>query len=53
MTENVCESCQTAARRAAGEEVSRDEWNRWVMWGCTCDEDTAAEAQRWMEMVSR
>jgi hypothetical protein len=51
MTTETTTTCQTDAKAAAGEEVTEQEWTRWAMWGCTCNDN--GEAMEWMNRVTR
>jgi hypothetical protein len=50
----TCLSCQYEA-----ELISTGQWrdeqarNHWMLWGCTCDESKAKQAEAYMEVVTR
>ena len=57
-TATKCHSCQVEARLFSTDEVTRSavtrqERNHWSLWGCTCSEESAAEAQAHMDRVTR
>lgn len=53
MTNTECITCQISRKMERGEEVTQQERNHWMLWGCTCEPDAAAEAQAFMERVTR
>ena len=49
----VCLSCQYAAEwHATGVFRDADARTHWMMWGCTCDEAVAQEAQHYMAVLT-
>jgi hypothetical protein len=52
-TSDKCFTCQIDDLRNAGVELSNKERNHWSMWGCTCSDEDAADAQEFMAMVTR
>lgn len=53
MTNSECTSCQTDRKRENGEEVTQQELQNWMLWGCTCSEEDSRDAQEWMERVTQ
>lgn len=49
----TCKSCEVQAKREAGEPVTQQELNHWMLWGCTCSEAAAEEAQAHMDRMTR
>ena len=49
----LCLSCQYEAKRAAGVDLTNQERNHWMMWGCTCTPESSAEALWFMDTVTR
>lgn len=57
-THTTCQSCEIEARMFSTDEDTRQtvtnrERNHWSLWGCTCTPEAAAEAQEWMDLVTR
>ena len=48
---NTCLTCELDAKREAGLELTNQERNHWMLWGCTCN--NSDEAVEWMESVTR
>ena len=49
----VCLSCQYEAEWVAtGHWQNVQAQNHWMMWGCTCDEAVAQEAQHYMAVLT-
>lgn len=44
MTTTTCTTCQIEAKRNVGQELTNQERNHWMLWGCTCTDSTEAEA---------
>jgi hypothetical protein len=53
MESQKCRSCELDEKRERGEELTQQERNHWMMWGCTCDPQDSAEAQTYIDRVSR
>lgn len=51
--DTTCTACQVDAKRAAGEPITQQERNAWMMWGCTCTTEAAQDAMAWMALVTR
>lgn len=53
-TQKKCLSCQYEAHwKQTGEFESVQAERHWTMWGCTCDPEAEAEAEAYIEIVSR
>lgn len=48
-----CHSCEIQAKREAGESITRAESNHWMLWGCTCDTNSAAAAVEYLRLVTQ
>ena len=52
-TNDKCFTCQIDDLRSAGIELTNQERNHSMMWGCTCEPEAAEDAIAYMNLVTR